>query len=674
MTSDNPLFATSTLPYELPPFDLIRPAHYVEAFEAGMAEQRAEIEAIASRAEAATFDNTLVALERSGQLLQRASAAFHTVIAADSTDELQAIDAETAPKLSAHRDAIYLDERIFARIDALHEVRDGLDLDPESRWLLERYHTSFVRAGARLSTEDKERLRGLNASLASLSTDFRGRLLADTNELAVVVSSADELDGLSADAVEAARRDDSFVLPLVLPTGQPVLASLRDRALRERIHCAATSRGSRGNAHDTTDLVRAQALLRAERAALLGYRHHADYVIADNTAGSADVVSEMLTRLAPTAVANARAEAADLQRIVDAEGGGFTVAAWDWAFYTEKVRKERYDLDETSLRPYFELEKVLRDGVFFAATRLYGITFVERHDLPTYHPDVRVFEVFESDGTALGLFLADLYTRDSKRGGAWMNSIVTQSRLFGTSPVVMNNLNINQPPAGEPALLTLEEVRTLFHEFGHALHGLFARVAYPRFAGTAVPRDFVEYPSQVNEVWMLWPEVLANYAVHHRTGEPLPQSSVDRLLSAKTFNEGFATTEYLAASLLDLAWHTLTAEAEVDDVLGFEAAALARAGVDVAEVPPRYRSPYFAHIFSGGYSAGYYSYIWSEILDADTVEWLRENGGLRRENGDRFREALLAKGGSGDAMDIFRAFRGRDPEIEPLLARRGLAR
>jgi peptidyl-dipeptidase Dcp len=684
--SETPFIDRSDLPYQLPPFDKIKIDHYRPAFERGMAAERDEIEAIAANPQPPTFENTLVALERAGQLLERVAAVFDNLCSSDASPEIQRIEQDLAPQRAAHRDATYLDRRLYQRIHALYESRETLELDPESQWLLERYHTDFARAGAQLSDPDQQRLRELNQELSRLTTAFKNRLLADTNELAVEVEDPARLAGLSADAVAAAAQagrerghDGAHVLSLALPTNQPSLAALTDRALRERIHAASTSRGARGNAHDTSEVVRQLVALRAERARLLGYEHHAAYQIADRTAGTAEAAAGMLARLAPAAVANAEAEQRDLQQQVDAEGGGFALRAWDWAYYAERVRKQRYDLDTAALRPYLELGQVLHDGVFFAASELYGLRFVERTDLPVYHPQVRVFEVFDADGTepdaGLGLFLADFYTRDSKRGGAWMSSFVRQSGLRGTRPVVVVNLNLNRPPDGEPTLLTVDEVRTLFHEFGHALHGLFSDVTYPRFSGTSVPRDFVEYPSQVNEVWMLWPEVLANYARHHRTGEPLPAGMVERLEAARTFNEGFATTEYLAASLLDLAWHQLTVEqaAAVTDVAGFEAEALAAAGVALPAVPPRYRSTYFAHIFStDAYSAGYYSYIWSEVLDADTVEWFKDNGGLRRANGDWFRRQLLSRGGSIDSMAAFRAFRGRDPQIEPLLDRRGL--
>ncbi|SEE56071.1 M3 family metallopeptidase [Jiangella alba] len=671
----NPFDTISELPYRLPPFDRIESAHYRPAFERGMADQRAEVEAIATDPEPPTFENTVVALERSGQLLHRVAAVFFNQASSDSDDEIQAIQAEVSPKLAAHSDAIHLDGRLFARIDALLGSAD--DLDPESRRLLERTHLGFVRAGAGLSAEQQDRLRAVNEELSGLETAFQNKLLADTNASAVVVDDAAQLAGLSADAVTAAAEtarerglDGKHVITLGLPSGQPVLTSLTDRGLRERIHRASVGRGANGNEHDTRETAVRIATLRAERAALFGHPDHATYVLEDRTAQTPAAVHDMLGKLTPAAVANAHAEAAQLQAAI---GDEFELRAWDWAHYSDQVRRATYDIDAAELRPYFELDRVLRDGVFFAAGKLYGLSFTERHDLVAYHPDARVFEVSNADGSGLGLFIGDFFTRDSKRGGAWMNSFVDQSALHGTQAVVVNNLNIVKPPAGEPALLTFDEVNTMFHEFGHALHGLFSDVTYPTFSGTHVLRDFVEFPSQVNEMWAVWPEVLANYAVHHETGAPLPQDLVQRLLDSQIWGEGFATTEYLAATLLDLAWHEISAGTVVDDPLAFEAAALERAGVALDAVPPRYRTSYFAHIFAGGYSAGYYSYIWSEVLDADTVEWFKENGGLRRENGDHFRRTLLSRGGSVDAMQAFRDFRGRDPQIEPLLVRRGLA-
>jgi peptidyl-dipeptidase Dcp len=675
----NPFYSPSDLPYQLPPFADIREEHYGPAFERGMAEQLHEIARITSTTEPPTIENTLVALERSGRLLERVSAVFHNQTSADTNKNLQRIEADMAPRLAAHSDAVYLNADLFSRVKHLYDSRDSLELDAETHRLLERYHTDFVRAGAELDAPAQDRLRTINEELSALSTTFEQNLLADTNDCAIVLDDVAELDGLSdaavASAAEAARSRGlagKYVLELVLPTGHPALASLTNRAVRKRIMLASLGRGNRGNEYDNSAIVLKMAALRAERARLLGYPNHATYVLADRTAAGPEVLDPMLGKLVPAALANARAEAAELQAVVDGEGGGFTIEPWDWAYYSERVSKAKFNVDAADLRPYFELERVLHDGVFFAAEKVYGLTFTERPDLTTYHPDARAFEVFDAGGSALGLFIGDYFTRESKRGGAWMSSFVQQSGLLGTKPVVINNLNIPKPPAGEPALLTFDEVRTAFHEFGHALHGLFSDVTYPRFSGTSVARDFVEYPSQVNEMWQVWPQVLANFAKHYRTGEPMPGDLLDRLLASRQWGEGFRTTEYLAATLLDQAWHRLAPEEVPDEVATFEAAALERAGVAFAPVPPRYRSTYFAHIFSGGYSAGYYSYIWSEVLDADSVEWFKENGGMRRENGDWFRSTLLSRGGSVEEMEQFRAFRGRDPQIEPLLKRRGL--
>jgi peptidyl-dipeptidase Dcp len=671
-TQSNPFLAPSTLPFGYPDFDAIREEHFLPAFTVGMAEQRAEVDAIT--AGPPSFDGTVVALERSGATLRRVSAVFRTLVSSASTPGIRAIDAEVAPLLAAHEDAITLDPALFARLDALHAERARLDLGPEALRLLERRHRDAVRAGARLGSADQERLRALNAELAALSAEFGTRLLAEANDSAVVVDDPARLAGLAPDAVAAAARaaaerghDGAHVLALALATEQPVLASLADRELRERVHRASTARGARGGPYDARDLVRRISALRAERARVLGHPHHASWVAEDSTAGTVEAIDAMLRELVPPAVANARAEAEAL-----AAAAGHPIEPWDRAFFAERVRRERFDLDAAALRPYFELERVLRDGVFYAAQELYGLRFTERHDLPRHHPQVRTFDVHDADGP-LGLFVADLYARPAKRGGAWMNSFVAQSRLLGTRPVVLNTANLAAPAAG-PTLLTVDEVRTLFHEFGHALHGLLSDVEYPTFSGTSVPRDFVEYPSQVNEMWMLHPEVLANYARHHETGEPIPAEVVDRLRASRRFGEGFRTTEYLAATLLDQAWHRLGPAEEVADVERFEADALAAAAVAVPSAPPRYRSTYFNHVFGGAYSAGYYAYIWSEVLDADTVEWFTENGGLCRESGEIFRQRLLARGGAVEPMDAYRAFRGRDPEIGPLLARRGLAR
>ena len=675
----NPFFAESTLPYRAPPFDRIRDEHYGPAFERGMAGQRAEIDAIASSTETPTFDNTIVALERSGALLARVSRVFFNLATANVSDAMQKLQGELAPKLSAHNDAIVLDGRLFRRIDTLYRQRDALGLSTEDRRLLERYHLDFVRAGAQLDATGKTRLKEINAESATLQTRFTQNLLKETAELALVVDTREELKGLSDDAIAAAaeaararKLDGKFVLALQNTSGQPPLATLEDRALRERLQKASVSRGSNGGQYDNRKIVADILRLRAERATLLGYPDFATYVLEDETARTKAAVNKLLGDMAPAAVANARREAAAMQQIIDRQGGGFQLAAWDWAYYAEKVRRERYAFDEQELRPYFELDRVLNDGVFFAANRLYGLTFKERKDLPVYQPDVRVFEVFDG-GKPFALFYADYYARDNKGGGAWMNAYVPQSGLFGTRPVVANHLNIPKPPKGEPTLLTFDEVTVLFHEFGHALHGMFSDVKYPRFAGTNVPTDFGEYPSNVNEIWVTDPAVLKNYARHYKTGEVIPQALLDKVRASQTFNQGFATTEYLAAAMLDQSYHQVGRDAlpGADDILAFERAALAKVGLDYAPIPPRYRTGYYSHIV-GGYAAGYYAYIWSEVLDADSARWFAEHGGLKRENGDTFRKAILSRGGSDDAMALFRAFRGRDADVSPLLERRGL--
>jgi peptidyl-dipeptidase Dcp len=680
MAADNPFAKPSTLPFQYPAFDKIKNSDYAPAFEAGMAEQVKEVDAIADNKDAATFENTLVALERSGQLLTRVSTVFFNLSGTNTNDEMEKIQAEMAPKLSAHQDAIALNPKLFARVDALFQKRDQLGLDAESKRLVERYHTDFVRAGAKLNDADKAKLKAFNAELASLQTSFSQNLLKENNASALVVDTKEELKGLSdgaiATAAEAAKKrglEGKYVITLQNTSGQPALAQLENRAVRERLQKASVGRASHGGEFDNRAIIAKVAKIRAERAALLGYPDHATYVLEDETAHTVKAVNDRLSQLAPAAVANAKKEAADMQALIDKEKGGFQLAAWDWSYYAEKVRTQKFNFDESQLRPYFEFDNVLVNGVFYAANKLYGISFKERKDLPVYQPDVRTFDVFDKDGKQLAIFIVDWYARDNKRGGAWMNEYVSQSGLFGTTPVVANHLNIPKPPKGEPTLLTFDEANTAFHEFGHALHGMFSNVKYPRFSGTSVPRDFVEYPSQVNEMWMTWPEIMKNYAKHYKTGEPIPQELVDKVLSAQKFNQGFATTEYLGAALLDQAYHQIKADQAptADTVLAFEANALKKAGVDYAPVPPRYRSTYFSHIL-GGYSAGYYAYIWSEVLDADSVEWFKENGGLTRKNGDHFRDTLLSRGGSVDAMQLFRDFRGRDPDVKPLLERRGL--
>ena len=674
--ANNPFTNRSALEFELPPFSQIREEHYLPAFYAGCNEQLSEIEQILHSPGDATFENTIVAMEKSGQILKRMLLVFYNKSSSDTNDALDAIEEELAPKLAAHQDAIQLNPVLFARIEGLYKDREVSNLSSEDSWLLERYYMDLLHAGAHLTQTQRDRLKQLNEELSILETTFSKNVLADTNDLAVLVDSLEELDGLSENEIAAAStaakergHDGKWLIAMVNFTGNPVLDSLTNRGLREKIMRESLLKANRPNANDNKPILLQMIKLRAERAELFGKNTHAEHVIAIQTAQTPENVHAMLRKIAPAAVRNAKAEAQDLQKSSGAE-----IESWDWGFYTEQVRMEKYNIDTSKMRPYFELERVLRDGVFFAANKLFGITFKERPDLVTYHPEARAFEVSNEDGSPLGLFIGDFFTRDSKRGGAWMNSLVEQNFLLGQLPVVVNNLNIPKPPAGQPALLTLDFTTTLFHEFGHALHGLLSQVKYPRVSGTSVQRDFVEFPSQVNEMWIMWPEVLDNYAHHYETGERLPQEWVDSLNEASTFNEGFTTTSYLAAAVLDLAWHSLTSEqaALVNDVEAFEAKALADYGLDFAPVPTRYRSTYFSHIFAGGYSAGYYGYIWSEVLDADTVDWFKENGGLLRKNGDRFRDTLLGRGGSIDSMQMFRNFRGRDSKIEPLLKRRGL--
>jgi peptidyl-dipeptidase Dcp len=683
--ADNPFLQPSTWPYQLPPFDKIKDSDYRSAFEAGMREERGEVDTIAHEAKPPSFDNTIVALERSGRLLDRASTVFSNLNASNTDLEMQKIETELAPKLAAHADAILLDPLLYGRIDTLYRQRAGLNLDSESLQLLERYHSRFVRAGARLSEGDKTRLRALNEQISSLTTQFKQNVLRATQEGAVVVENAADLAGLSDEQIGTAARAAAarglagkWLITLQNTTNQPSLAQLENRSLRERIYKASIDRGVTGPASNTAVIAKL-VKLRAERAALLGYANHAAYQLEDESAGNPAAVREILTQLAPAAMASAKQDADEMQKLIDAQaaathGKPFALQPWDWAFYAERLRKVRYEFDRAQVAPYFELDRVLEDGVFYAARELYGLSFKERKDLPVYQPDVRVFEVFDADGTPLALFLADYFARDSKQGGAWMNSYVRQSRLFGLKPVVANNLNIPKPQPGQPALLTFDEVTTLFHEFGHAVHGMLSNVHYPMLSGTSVPRDFVEFPSQYNEMWAREPAVLAHYAKHYKTGEPMPQALLDKVLAAQKFNQGYATTEYLAAAMLDQAWHQITvAQApSAAEIASFEAAALRKNGIDYAAVPPRYHSPYFSHIFAGGYSAGYYAYLWSEVLARDTGQWFHSHGGLSRSNGDYLRGKVLSRGRSEDPQTLFRNFYGRSPDIAPLLEYRGL--
>ena len=678
-TASNPFFAPSTLQYQAPRFDQIHDADYQPALEEGMRQHLAEIDAIANNPAPPTFANTIEALERTGLLLTRTAKVFFNLTQSNTNDTLQKVEAEMGPKLAAHSDAITMNPRLFARVKALYDQRATLGLDAEQKQLLERNYRGFVRSGATLNEADQAKLRALNQEESTLTTKFRERVLGDTAASAIVVDTKEELAGLSegdlaaaADAAKEKGLTGKYVLALQNTTQQPALASLQNRALRERLYKASVNRGRHGGENDTTDLIKRLAQLRAERAKLLGYPTYAAYSLDDQGAKTPERAMKLMTDLAPGATAKAAREVAKMQAIIDQQHGGFQLQPWDWDFYAEQVRKAEYDLDEAAVRPYFELNRVLVDGVFYAANQLYGLTFKERKDLPVYHPDVRVWEVFDADGKSLALYYGDFYARSNKGGGAWMDSFVDQAGLLGTHPVVVNVLNVTKPAPGQPALLSYDNVTTIFHEFGHVLHGMLSNVKYPTLSGTNVPRDFVEFPSQINEHWALEPRVLAHYAKHYETGQPMPQALVDKLHKSSTFNQGYATTEYLAAALLDMAWHTLPADAPQQDVAAFQAAALKKYGVDVAQVPPRYNTNYFSHIWGGGYSAGYYAYLWSEVLDHDAYYWFVENGGMTRANGQKFRDMILSRGGSMDNTEMYRAFRGRDAKVEFLLKERGL--
>lgn len=685
LSASNPFARPSTLPYQLPPFNRIQDADFRPAFDAGMVEQRSEIEAIDRNTAAPTFENTIVALEKTGRLLDRVSSVFFNLNSSNTNPERLKIASEMAPKLAAHQDAILLDPVLFARVDAVYQKRDGLKLDPESTQLLDRTYNVFVRAGAKLGQTDKTRLRELNEQIASLTTQFQENVLKATKDSAVIFDNVSDLDGLSSEqigaAAEAAKArglNGKWVIALQNTTIQPALAELRNRAVREKIFKASIGRANGGTVDNTT-VVATIAKLRAEKAKLLGYTDYAAYALADQTAKTPDAVNQMLTRLVPPALANAKKEAEDSQKLINEQanarhGEPFKLEAWDWAFYAEQVRKARFGFDQSEVKPYFEMGHVLQDGVFFAAHELYGLSFKERHDLPVYHPDVRVFEVFNPEGSAIGLFLADYFARDDKRGGAWSSGYVDQSRLLGLKPVIVNNLNIPKPSQGQPALLTFDEVTTMFHEFGHALHALLSDVNYPSLAGTNVPRDFVEFPSQFNEMWARDPIVFAHYAKHYQTGAPMPKVLLDKVLAAEKFGQGYSTTEYIAAALLDQAWHQIAAAEtpSADKVMDFQTASLKKYGVEYAPVPPRYYTPYFAHAFTGGYAAGYYAYIWSEVLARDAEKWFEKHGGLQRANGDFLRAKILSRGRSANPETLFEQFYGGPPEIDPLLEHRGL--
>jgi len=678
-SGSNPFFVESSLPYHAPRFDLIRNEDYQPALEEGMRQQLAEIDSIAKQTRPPNFVNTIVAMEKSGALLTRVSKAFFGVIGANTNDTLQKVQSIEAPKLAAHNDAIYLNDQLYQRVKSIYDRRAESNFTPEQMALVERYNRDFVRAGAKLTEPDKIHMRSLNQDLSKLSTDFSNKLLAGTKAGALVVDKVSDLDGLSPDEIQTAAQAakdrglaGKWVLPLRNTTQQPAQAELKNRAVRQRLFELSSLRTERSDSNDTRSTIRRMAELRAEKAKLLGYPTWAAYALETQGAKTPENAIKLLTDLAPAATARARVEAADMQKLIDAQGGNFKLQPWDWQYYAEQVRKERYNLDESQIMPYFELNNVLQNGVFFAANRLYGITFKERHDIPVYQPDVRVFEVFDSNGQPLALWYCDYFKRDAKSGGAWMDQFVDQSGLTGWKPVVYNVANFTKPAPGQPALLTFDDVTTMFHEFGHALHGMFSRVQYPTLSGTNVPRDFVEFPSQFNEHWALDPIVFANYAKHYQTGAAMPTALVDKIKASRTFNQGFATTELLEASLLDFAWHTLPSTGVPADVDAFEAAALKRYNVAVPEVPPRYHSTYFSHIWDGGYSAGYYAYTWSEVLDDDAFAFFRQNGGLTRANGDRFRSMILSRGGTQDAAAMYRAWRGQDPTVDALLEERGL--
>lgn len=672
----NPFAQPSTLPYQLPDFAHIDTADIGPALLEGMERQLDEIRAITENPEPPTFVNTMEAWERSGQLLHRAVLVFGNISSADATPDVVALDTAFSPLLAAHHDAIVLDPKLFDRVHTLHESRHELGLEPDQLYLLERTHHDMVLGGAALDSAATEKLTTLNQRISALETSFVNKLQDEARELAVLFDSASELDGLEAGELSAAASAASehghpgkYLITLVLPTLHPAISSLTASESRARIMEAQMLRGRRGGPHDTRQTILELVQLRAERAELLGFPHHQAVIAAGNTAGTAEAIRERLVALAAPAARNASREQAQLEQLA-----GHPIAPSDWSFYSDLVRSQEFAVDENSLRPYFEAERVLTDGVFATATRLYGISFTERNDLAGYHPEVRVFEVFDADGTGIGLYLLDLYTRDSKRGGAWMNELVAQNTLLGQPVIVVNNLNVARPEPGTPTLLNFDEVNTYFHEFGHALHGLLARVRYPSQSGTNVYRDFVEFPSQVNEMWMFWPDVVSNYAVHHATGEPLGADVIDKIRASQKWGEGFATVEYLAAALIDHEWHMLSADVAqaVTDVDTFEHDVLERHGLNIPAIPPRYSSSYFQHTFGGGYDAQYYAYIWSEVLDADAVDWFTENGGATRANGDAFRTHVLGFGGSRDPLEAYRELRGRDADIGALLRRRGL--
>ena len=674
----NPFYAPSTLPYQAPPFDKIKDDDYIPAMDAGMAEEQKEMEAIANNPAPPTFENTIVAMEKSGRLLRRVQGAFFTVVSANENPTLQKVRATEAPKLAAHQDAILLNDKLFQRVSTIYNERKSLNLDPESLRLVEYDYDQFVHAGAKLNEADKAQLKKLNEELATLSNTFATKLLAATKEGAYTTTDKAAMTGLSDAqinaAVEAAkgRKVEGYVIPLQNTTQQPDLVSLRIRDTRQTMFGNSWNRAEHGNDNDTRDTIAKIAQLRAQKGKLLGYPTFAAWKIEDQMAKTPEAALKFMDALVPAATAKAASEAADIQAVIDRQKGGFKVQPWDWDFYSEQVRKAKYDLDEEQIKQYFVLNNVLEDGVFYAANQLYGITFKERHDLPVYDKTMRTFEVFNADGGSLALFYCDYFKRDNKQGGAWMNSMVDQSKLLGTKPVVINVANFAPPAPGEPALITSDDVRTMFHEFGHALHGMFANSQYPSLSGTSTARDFVEFPSQFNEHWATYPSVFQHYAKHYKTGAPMPAELMEKIKKADTFNKGYGTTELLAAAELDMKWHTLPASAPLQQPDTFEKQALEDTKLWISYVPPRYRSSYFSHIWQSGYSAGYYAYLWTQMLDDDAYQWFVENGGLTRANGDRFREMVLSRGNTQDLEQLYEAWRGKKPSVEPMLKYRGL--
>ena len=676
--SQGNIFASpSALPFQAPPFDAIHDSDLLPAFDQGMAEQSAEIDRIANNPAPANFDNTLVAMERSGRMLQRVQATFGVLSQADTNPARQAVQKTVAPKLSAHNDAIYLNPKLFARVRYLYERRAQLHLNPEQAQLLTVVYQRFVRAGAELSLADQSKLRAINTQLSTLQTAFQQKLLAGTKDGGLVASDPVQLAGLSegelagaAQAASARGLTGRWLVPLQNTTQQPALASLENRATREQLFNLSWNRSEKGDANDTRATIEEIAQLRAQKAALLGFPNWASYVLADQMAVTPANAEAFMAKLIPATAAEQHREAAEIDQVIKSGGENFTVKPWDWERYSERVRKARFDLDQNEVKPYFELNNVLQKGLFFAANQLYGITFKERHDLPVWNPDVRVFEVFEADGKHLGIFYCDYFKRDNKQGGAWTSSFVSESKLLGTTPVVYNVANFAKPAPGQPALISSDDVNGMFHEFGHALHALFSNITYPTLGGTA--RDWVEFPSQFNEHWALDPKVLANYAVHYKTGAPMPPALVEKIRRAATFNQGYDLGELIEAAELDMRWHELPVTAPRQDVDQFETAALAGMGLDYTDVPPRYRSSYFQHIWSGGYAAGYYGYLWTQMLDDDAFAWMEAHGGLTRANGQRFRNLILSRGHTQDYNTMFRAFYGKAPDITPMLEDHGL--